>query len=57
MLSATFVNQDLMMTPEIAKNVKEHLKTECEKQDLPISPDEMLAQKEHDIHELYSWWF
>ena len=42
-----------MMTPEIAKNVKEHLKTECEKQDLPISPDEMLAQKEHEIHELY----
>eukprot|EP00434_Breviolum_minutum_P037211 symbB.v1.2.032988.t1/scaffold4035.1/size45816/4 len=31
---------DLMMTPEIAKNVKEHLKTECAKQDLPISPDE-----------------
>ena len=29
-----------MMTPDIAKNVREHLKSECEKQELPISPDE-----------------
>lgn len=28
------------MTPDIAKNVREHLKSECEKQELPISPDE-----------------
>lgn len=32
--------QDLMMTPDVAKNVREHLKAECEKHDLPVSPDE-----------------
>ena len=29
-----------MMTNDMAKNVREHLKAECEKQNLPISPDE-----------------
>lgn len=37
---ATLDLSDLMMTPDIAKNVREHLKSECEKQELPISPDE-----------------